>query len=154
MASTHWTDANIKTAVTMRRAGDTYKDIAAHIGKTEKAVRVYLHTHGFARGTRAKPGPGNWSQSEEQKLILLFRSGEYSVPRIADILGKSFYATTSKVDRLIAQGLLSRENPHRMIRKLCASITCDRSVAEYVNKAHGINVPPARVREIRQLVEA
>jgi hypothetical protein len=41
-----------------------------------------------------------------------------------------------------------------MIRRLCLTVSCDKSIAELVSRTHEIAVRPERVREIREFMGA
>jgi hypothetical protein len=95
-----------------------------------------------------------WTHEEEERHIELWDKG-YTKRQIGEALGKSIYSIICKHTTLAAQGRIAPpETPHGMIRRLCLTVSCDKSIAELVSRTHEIAVRPERVREIREFMGA
>lgn len=87
-----WAPDEIERAAAMADGGKRVAEIAAVLGRTERATQSALYRRGVSLATAKRP----WSRADEEKLVRMYQRGA-SRAEISVALGRSYFAVNYKI---------------------------------------------------------
>lgn len=132
MGYRRWTEQELAQLAAMRRAGVSYEECGARLGRSRLAINDMVIRRGLTRSLRY------WSQEEIETFETL-RIGGATYPQIAAVMNRSFFAVKGYGDR----NFMRRGNPHyeRLVPHL------NKTVAE---QAKALGITTSRMYTVRR----